>query len=170
MSAGSSAFESAPPPGISISGQSVESRVWRVQVDLATGGVRSLRWRGAVTRELADAEREPHLFQAVLRGVAGAAGRARYLRSQVKFDEKGARLAVESELGGGVWRTEFSVDVCQTVLEVRAGWAGAPVPGAVEVVVPACAEAAPEAAWHPERGTVSPPPDGPLVIRLTGLK
>ncbi len=148
----------------------VESRAWRVQVDLATGGVRSLLWRGAVTRELADAEREPHLFQAVLRDEAGPAGRARYTCSHIRFDGAGARLVVEAALGGGVWRTEFSVDVRQTVLEVRAGWAGAPGRGAAEVVVPACAEAAPEAAWHPERGTVSPPPDGPLVIRLTGLK
>lgn len=168
MSDRSRAFESAPPAGISISEQMVESRVWRVQLDLATGGVRSLRWRGPVVRELADAEREPHFFQAALRDVAGAAGRARYRCSRIRFDDAGARLAVEAELGGGVWRTEFSVDVRQTVLEVRAGWAGAPARGEVEVAVPACAEA-PEAVWHSERGTVSPPAGGALMIRLTGL-
>ncbi len=179
----------APPPGFMISEQMVESRFWRLQLDLATAGARSLRWRGPVMRELADPETEPHLFQAVVAGVPGFSQQARFLRARARFDAEGAVLAVESGLGGGLWRAEFGVDIGQPALRIRAGWSGPP-PGIqaelnLALRAPAagtagwlpCGVAArrldldgiqvvavvPGAAWHAERGTVSVPADAPLV-------
>jgi hypothetical protein len=182
----------APPAGVSVSEQALESPAWRVQLDLGTGGVRSLRWRGPSACELADPEAEPQLFQAFVRREGGAPLLSRFIRSRARFNSEGAVLAVEAELGGGVWRTEFGVEARQGGLRVRAGWSGPPPGLAAELSLAfPFAVAAGErwaaagggamgvraggrgliatatgAAWHAECGTVSPIGPEPLVLEL----
>lgn len=117
---------SAPPDGVSGSEQSLESRFWRLQLDLATGGVRSLIYRGGHPRELVQEEERPHPFQIVARDAAGkVAELSRFSRARLRFDEAGASLTVESVLDGGLWRVVFGVRGGDSLLRVEM----APDPG-----------------------------------------
>lgn len=106
----------APPEGISASEQNLESRIWRIQLDLASGGMRSMLVRtGADRHELADPEAPLHPFQ-----IAGPGGVSRFNKARIRFDPAGASLAVESDLSGTIWRTVFRVEaahpgLCVTV-------------------------------------------------------
>lgn len=118
----------APPAGVSVSEQVVENRHWRVQLNLASGGLHSLLWR-SLSLELADPEATPHLFQVSGRDASGSTVPGRYRLSRARFDGRGASLAVEADLAGGVWRTVYAVEAGSPELRVEGGWL-APAAGA----------------------------------------
>jgi hypothetical protein len=106
---------------VSGSEQALESRFWRLQLDLATGGLRSLLYRDGPVREWIDPEALPHPFQLLARGSTGqAAERARFSRGRLRFDETGTELAVESALAGGMGRVLFRVNGADARLRVEA--------------------------------------------------
>jgi hypothetical protein len=149
----------APPEGVSGSEQSVENQIWRIQLDLATGGVRSLLLRcpdGA--RELADPEAAIHPFQGILRDPAGRlAAASQFVQSRLRFDDTGAALAVESSLAGGVWQTTFRVKTGDPALVVEAGWPGLAPGSSLEMALPRMMPGVTVTglgpAWRPEQGT-----------------
>ncbi|MFO7534254.1 MAG: hypothetical protein R6X19_00980 [Kiritimatiellia bacterium] len=111
---------SAPPDGVSGSEQALESRIWRLQLDLASGGLRSLLFRGGPVRELIDPEALPHPFQLVARGSAGqTAELARFSRGRLRFNQAGAELAAELVLAAGRWNLRFRVNADDALLRVE---------------------------------------------------
>jgi hypothetical protein len=136
--------EQAPPEGISVSEQTLENRIWRIQLDLATGGVRSLlvRWN-KVRHELAAPDGPIHPFQLVGLGRDGEAS-SRFLSARARFDIQGATLAVESELSGHIVRTVFQVQGVCPCLSVSIGPGDA---GPVGVALPFPALPFPETGW-----------------------
>jgi hypothetical protein len=128
----------APPEGVSGSEQSVENERWRVQLDLATGGARSLLLRGrGGPCELADPDAAVHPFQAVWRDPAG--GRttvSQFIRSRFRFDHAGASLAVDATLAGGVWTSTFRVRAGEPVLSVDLEWGGLAPGSLLEMALP----------------------------------
>lgn len=121
-----------PPDGISASEQMLESRIWRIQLDLATGGVRSmLVRRGPERHELADPEALLQPFQGVMTG-PGAGSVSVYRKSRIRFDPESASLRVESELAGMAWITVFRVEgdcPCLSVAIEPGIHAGPGIPG-----------------------------------------
>jgi hypothetical protein len=116
----------------------VENGMWRVQLDLATGGVRSLILRGrGEKRELADPDGAIHPFQGVLRDPAGVlVAASQYIRSRFRFDEQGASLSVDASLAGGVWKSTFRVKAGDPVLGVELEWGNVASGTALEMALP----------------------------------
>jgi hypothetical protein len=140
----------APPEGVTGSEQLVENGMWRVQLDLSTGGVRSLLLRGrGEKRELADPDGAIHPFQGVLRDpVGGLAAASQYIRSRFRFDEEGASLSVVSSLAGGEWKTTFRVKAGDPVLGVDLEWANLTSGSALEMALPLAMPGSARPGWR----------------------
>lgn len=122
--------DGAPPEGVRVSEQVVENGIWRLQINLASGGVCSLHLRQDGIRELADANALILPFQFIRAAAAGVALEAsRFSGARARFDTRGASLEVASSLSGLTGRVLFRVNAGDPQLDVEARWEG---PGARE--------------------------------------
>ena len=139
----------APPVGVSVSEQSLENEIWRIQLDLATGGVRSLLLRGT-GRDLVDPDAAIHPFQGVRRDPANAVlAASRHEKSRARFDTTGASLSVKSSLAGGVWKTAFLLLAGDPALRMHVEWEGIEPGAFLELALPMIVPgASPGGAWR----------------------
>lgn len=140
----------APPEGVSGSEQSIENQHWRIQLDLGTGGIRSLLLRGhGPVIELADCEAAIHPFQAILRNPAGGRiAASQFIQSRFRFDRTGASLAVDSSLAGGIWKSTFRVEAGNPVLNIELEWAGLAPDALLEMPLPLAIPGLAGAGWQ----------------------